>query len=198
MWEKGLSMTRLDASIVGMNLRLRILLLLSVLVPVQGWAITGYEGINFALPVFYWSKDVKDGGSNSTSTESIYSARLGKTMAGGLYFGGIYEVQTEESSGSETITTNIGASLGYARTGGYIVGHYFFMATQESAASEYEGDGFGFDLGYQFQVTGGFSLGPQLSYRTLKYDKRTVSGTTTSVDREVTTLLPMVALGLTF
>lgn len=172
-----------------------------MVLPIQSWATSGYEGFNFAPALFYSKSESKDNVSGTKSEQNvlILSLRVGVTMSGGFYLGGLYEMETTDSGSTDLTDKNLGVSAGFTSDGSFIVFHYIFNSIDEiSATSEYSGSGYGLDFGHQFKISNSFSIGPQFIYRAINYNKLKTSGSESSMDLDVTTILPMISLGFTF
>ena len=182
-----------------MNRVSKILAALCFALPATGWSATGYEGFNIAPSFFYKTQKNKSNDSVvSEETIKTFSLRIGPTLAGGFYLGGIYEHQVTDQGSSELKDTNLGASVGFTHKGSYIVLHYFPKSTKDlNRATELRGKGFGLDMGYQFSMTSVFSLGAQLAYRSLEFDESHTSNGSTDTDFKYTQLVPMISLGFT-
>lgn len=154
----------------------------------------------FSPSLFYKTFEDDYSGTKDEITETYYDVRLGYVLPSGLYFGGIYSGMTRDRSNNEYKRSSYGGSLGYYQAGWFLMLHYFITSEYEIAAdTKYiEGSGFQGDVGYWFNMASQFYIGPQLSYRTLSYDKIESNGVEASSDLKSTDLLPFISLALIF
>lgn len=141
-------------------------------------------------------------GSQDTRT-IILDAKLGSAPnSNGLYWGGIYRYEdTAFSGGGAKITgSGIGPSIGYVNGGGSIIASYFILAERKftSGGSENklsQGAGLQVDVAWTPQFSSNLGLGPQITYRSIKYSKSQIgAGTETSNSYEETTIDPAIVL----
>lgn len=184
-----------------MNRLLKGFCTICLVLPINGFATTGWEGFSIAPSFYFSSVKTTDNDMNTKveQTNMIMSTRVGWTMNGGFYVGGIYESKILDDGSDEFKSKNIGASIGFTESGSFIVYHHLFNVSSEvSSNTEYTGKGSGFDFGHHFQLNEMFSLGAQLSIRSYDFDESDVSGTNSKINIEKSTTIPMLSLGITF
>lgn len=134
-----------------------------------------------------------------------YDLNLGYAMSNGLYLGLIYLSTTVDSGGAYVpALTGYGPSVGYlASNGFFITGHYILDANYAKFGSTTDkftkGTGIQADLGYQMNVSGAFSVGVLLTYRSLNFAN--YNDGTTDYDTfklKDTEIYPQIRLGLMF
>lgn len=148
--------------------------------------------------------------TNTTKeTNILYDLNLGYAMSNGLYLGLIYFSRTVDQSGtaitaSTPTLTGYGPSVGYMASNGFFVtGHYILSASLEkldAAGSKFDkGSGIQADLGYQMNVSGAFSVGVLLTYRSLNFTNFNDGTTDYSTFKfKDTTMYPQVRMGFMF
>ena len=155
------------------------------------------EGLVFSPTFFYRSEETKVGTSVSERTDTLMDARLGYSLASGLYLGAIYAMDNRDFGSNEAKRTSYGATVGYYQGSWALFFHYFLSSKNQFGSSDaYEGTGIQFDFGYYFTVGSGFSVGPQLSYKAFTYTKQ--GGNTLADDRRETKVDPAVAFLFSF
>ncbi len=154
----------------------------------------------FSPSLFYKFYEEGTAGSKTETTETYYDIRLGYGMTSGLYFGGLYSGMTREINNSEFTRSSYGAGIGYVSDGWFLMGHYIIKSEYEvgSNAKYTDGTGFQGDLGYWFKAFSQLSIGPQITYRTIAYDKLKVGSASAESDFEMKEFLPYVSLALIF
>lgn len=171
-------------------------------------------GIVFSPNVYYATSDSKDANSNTTtkSSETNFDLRAGFLMPMGVYLGGIYSMTSAKTDTNGATDkdegTKMGASVGYMTGGFSLIAHYFLSAEKKLTASDgssikfKSGSGFGFDIGYHWMVAGNFGLGPELSYSSITYTKRTLTSGAVSTDvtknYELAEIMPKIGLWFVF
>ncbi len=138
-------------------------------------------------------------------TSIVYDLNLGYAMSNGLYLGLIYFSRTVDQAGASVPTlTGYGPSVGYMASNGFFVtGHYILSASSEklnAAGAKFDkGSGIQADLGYQMNVSGAFSVGVLLTYRSLNFTNYN-DGTTddSTYKQKDTNIYPQLRLGFMF
>ncbi|MBK7842152.1 MAG: hypothetical protein IPJ71_00435 [Bdellovibrionales bacterium] len=140
------------------------------------------------------------GGGTGKGTQLNYDLGFGYTMASGLYFGGIYGVVGEDDGTNDVSDNYLGVSIGYRSSGWQLTAHYFLSAEDEQSATSQltGGSGIGIDLAYLWSINTTFAIGPQLTYRNLKYTKYETGGSETTVDVTNSYSLPYIVFALNF
>ena len=154
----------------------------------------------FSPSLFYKTSEEGPSGSETERTETYYDIRLGYGMTTGLYFGGIYSGMTHEINDVEFTRSSYGASIGYVSDGWFLMGHYFIKSEYEvgSNAKYTDGSGFQADVGYWFKAFSQLSIGPQITYRTLSYEKLESGGASVDAEYEHKEFMPYLSLALIF
>jgi len=179
----------------------KLLLILSIF----GLASTASATIVFSPGVSYSSNDTDTGSGTSSGSELLLDVKLGYIFPMGFYVGGIYH-NASNSAGSavnDEKATAFGPSVGYfSPMGFYVTGHYFLVAERNdygvAGGDASEGTGPQVDLGWVFPLTSVFSMGPQLTYRSLNYSKADVGGVATDIDVTRTEIRPYISLFFMF
>ncbi len=171
---------------------------------------TAQAEIVFSPTGTYSSNKVADtvGGTANTITETSAQTidfRLGLVFSTGAWVGGLYKMENASLGSSANYTgTAYGPSLGFLLNGLNLIGTYFLGANRSynnsGTVTQYTpGTGYQIDLGYYFAVTKGFGLGPQLSYKNIKYTQTQIGAAPATPDtREVTSVDPYVAIFFIF
>lgn len=157
--------------------------------------------IIFAPAVTYTTTKVRDNSAGATSVDSktsVYDLKLAYLHASGLYLGGMYSI----TSAGDDDAFAAGPTLGYSHYSGfYALFTYHLMSQYKFADGSKFNDGMGaqIDLGWVFPLTSMFSMGPQISYRSINYKKaESAGGTETTIDQTVSTLSPFISLWFQF
>lgn len=133
----------------------------------------------------------------------ILDAKLGSAASSdGLYWGGIYRYEDTAfgGGGAKISGSGIGPSIGYVSGAGSIIASYFILAERKLTSGGAEnklsqGAGLQIDVAWTPEISSNFGLGPQLTYRSIKYSKSQIgAGTETSNSYEETTIDPAIAL----
>lgn len=128
---------------------------------------------------------------------SFYDFRLGYLDPSGLYLGAVYSMGTIDDDDA----FSVGPTVGFSHYSGfYAFFSYYLMAETKSPSGNKVTDGMGpqVDIGWVFPLTSMFHIGPQISYRSIGYDKQEVGGATNSVDIVDTFFTPSVVLWFVF
>lgn len=172
---------------------------------------TAHAEFGFSPTVHYSQNKITDevSGASTTSSDSVYQTldfRIGYIApATGLWLGGMYTMERATvSTNSEFSGSGYGPSVGFLRNGFNFIGTYVLSAertyTNSGVTTKYrDGKGYQLDFGYYFLITQGFGLGPQFTYKTIKYSKTQVGAAAeTSDTRDVTSLEPYLAFFFLF
>jgi hypothetical protein len=152
--------------------------------------------IVFSPSVSYLSQ--KDENSGTVSEEKIgtYDFKLGYLHQSGLYLGGMYSMmKVNDDSGS-----SLAATVGYHHFSGFFaLFSYHLMAEMDAGANKIKnGVGPQIDLGWVFPLTSMFSVGPQITYRSINYKKADTGGVTSDIDFTRSNLMPYITLWFRF
>lgn len=181
--------------------------IVTLLVLLLGFGVSEAQQIVFA-PAFSYIKDETTNKNNSTedseSKRTMFDIKLAYLHYSGLYLGGLY---TTGKIGDDKVT-GLGPTLGYSHYSGfYALFSYFLISKYEvdpntSGLSYRElNDGMGaqVDVGWVFPLTASFSIGPQLTYRSINYKKaENASGVEFDADITKSSISPYISLWFQF
>lgn len=132
-------------------------------------------------------------------------ARLGTVFeTNGLFLGGMYKLEDGGSTGTDLKGFMTGPSVGYAQNNLVFIFTYFLAGERKTTAGGIEnkysqGRGYQFDFSYLALFSQNFSLGPQLTYRTTKFEKSQIGAAAeTSNSLENSTFSPGLAFWFAF
>ncbi len=151
----------------------------------------------FAPAASYFKIEDESNGTTSELEISNYDLKLGFVDASGLYLGGMYQMSKLNNDNAFAV----GPTLGFSHYSGfYALFTYFLVAEQDNGANSTFTDGMGpqIDLGWIFPLTSSFFIGPQISYRSISYEKQDTAGVSTDVDFTRTNILPYISLWFRF
>lgn len=178
---------------------MKFLVVISVLLSV----VTAHAEIVFSPAASYFkTEDEVDGTSVSEMTLSTYDLRLGYVHHSGLYLGGMYQMSKRSyGPGSSDKGYAAGPTLGYNHYSGfYALFTYFLVAEHDYPAPNKITDGMGpqVDVGWVFPLTHMFFIGPQISYRSIGYDKIETPAGSTNTEVTRSDILPYISLWFRF
>lgn len=149
-------------------------------------------------PAFSYFKFEDEDATGTAETEiTNYDIKLGYVHTSGLYLGGMYQ----KSKINEDESFAVGPTLGYNHYSGfYALFTYFILAEQEAGSGNTFTDGMGpqIDLGWVFPINYMFLIGPQISYRSIAYDKFEQGGSSADADFTRSFILPSISLWFRF
>lgn len=159
-----------------------------------------------ALGYYTNKQDATQPGAIAQDTETSElraDIRLGYVLPMGLYLGGMYSHLGQESCTNGSCADSsgflVGPSLGYhSLTGFYTLLTYHIMGEQGDAAKFTGGKGPQVDLGWVFPISSYVAIGPQITWRSVEYDKLEVGGTSQDTDFKTTSIAPYVSLWFMF
>jgi hypothetical protein len=145
-------------------------------------------------------------GGDSSSNALGADAKLGLLIEGSIfYIGGLYSYESAEGDGGAKMTgSSYGPTVGlfdgaFALLGTYVMGGSRTYTTTSGDAKVDDGTGFRIDMSYVAGLTGSLGVGPQLTYRTIKYSKSTpVGGTETSNSYQESEISPSLIFWFRF
>lgn len=150
--------------------------------------------IVFAPGVTYTSNKWQNTGATvSDSKTTIFDLKLAYLHSSGLYLGGMYSSMKVGDDSAYAA----GPTLGYNHYSGfYALFTYHLLAQYQRNGGSKLTDGMGaqIDFGWVFPLTSMFSLGPQITYRSLNFKKD--AGATT--DQTWTSINPYISLWFQF
>jgi hypothetical protein len=138
------------------------------------------------------------GVTTSEYTKSFYDFRLGYLSASGLYLGGIYSMSSYDQ-GYNQKGFAVGPTVGYKHYAGFFaLFSYYLMAELKVDATSTLTDGMGpqVDIGWAFPLTSSFHIGPQITYRSITFDK--IDPGAVAVEITQTDLVPAINLWFNF
>ncbi len=152
-------------------------------------------------PSFSYMKEEQENAGVTTGeyTKSFYDFRLGYLSASGLYLGGIYSMSSYDDGLYNQKGFAVGPTVGFSHYSGFFaLFSYFLMAELKTSSTSTLTDGMGpqVDVGWAFPLTSSFHLGPQITYRSITFDK--LDPGATAVDITLTDLIPAINLWFNF
>lgn len=156
------------------------------------------EGILFSPGFLFFDYQDRNSGTNLAKVDAkYYDIKLGYIMSNGVYLGALYSKMERTDDTTDRNRTSYGAGVGYVYHQFYLMAHYLVSSelVVDTSNTWKDGSGFQFDLGYWFNVTGPFYAGPQLVYRSLKYQKVNSTSVTNTDSKET---LPFLSLAFIF
>lgn len=138
--------------------------------------------------------------SSSEGSEMLIDARVGYVLPTGLFLGGMYSSIKSTSGNTDSSGFMVGPSVGYySMSGFFAMLTYHIMGEYGTSAAKYTGaKGPQVDLGWIFPITAYFSMGPQITWRSLDYNKLEGSGTSVDADLNSSTIRPYISLWFMF
>lgn len=131
---------------------------------------------------------------------TVIDVRLGYITDFGLYVGGLYSIQDQDLL-SDASDSYFGPSVGYSRGGFLFVGTYYLYGERDltNGSLKYSDvSGFQLDFSYAVPVFENFSVGPQLTYYSVKFDSAEESGISRSTNYKTSGITPYFNLTFTF
>jgi hypothetical protein len=187
-------------------LRFGILMTTAVLITTVANAADDKAGFQINPSVMYSFADTTEGTTAGIATTRA-DVGLGYKFSGPFYVGGTYSYYSAAGTGSTTgkdTATGYGPTVGLQSKGFRLHVTYFVGGSREddlgNSLTKYtSGSGYAAAISYLFNVSSSFALGPELTYRSIKYTKKQVgAGAETSVDHTDTDLSPYIALSFKF
>ncbi len=171
-------------------------------------ATSAHASILFGPSVSYTTSKVTDQtgflGGNSNTNDLLGEAKLGILIEGtSIYFGGLYSYQSV-SGDAKASGQYYGPSLGifdgaFALIGTYVLGGGRTYTVTGGEAKLAEATGFRVDMSYVAAIGNAIGVGPQLTYRDLKYAKSTpVGGVETSNSYQESGFYPSIIFWFRF
>ncbi len=140
---------------------------------------------------------------DTESSSMVLDMKLGYVLPMGLYLGGMYShISSESCSGnicSDSSGFLMGPSLGYfSMTGFYTLLTYHIMGESGDTTKFTGGKGPQVDFGWVFPISSYVSIGPQLTWRSVEFDKIENAGLTQTTDIKQTDINPYISLWFMF
>lgn len=141
--------------------------------------------------------------TDTETTELRADVKVGYILPMGLYLGGMYaHIGQEVCSGGTCADSSgflVGPSIGYhSLTGFYILGTYHIMGEQGDTLKLTGGKGPQVDLGWVFPISTYVGIGPQITWRSIEYDKVESAGLSQDTDYKNSSIAPYVSLWFMF
>lgn len=160
-------------------------------------AMTAHADIVFAPGISYSTHKEETTAGTGESKDITYDLRLGYLHPSGLYLGGMYSKLTvDDFDGS-----SFAATIGFQHYSGFMaLFHYHLMAEMDRTATTTMTDGMGpqIDIGWVFPITYMFSVGPQITYRSINYKKLDNGSGTSETDITRSDIMPYLTLWFKF
>lgn len=159
-----------------------------VISPSVSYISTKYEGTQNAV-------------TPSEATATYVDARVGYIMPMGFYFGGMY---SNISGNSGTSGYNVGPSIGFHDMSGfygiltYHLAGQMDVGTTTGTVTFKNPAGPQVDVGWIVPVTSMFHVGPQVTWRSLKYSKANIAGVEVDTDQKITNIQPYITFWFMF
>ena len=135
--------------------------------------------------------------TQSESAQTVIDARLGYVLPMGLYLGGMYSLITMDDGTDKNSGNLIGPSVGYySMMGFYSIFTYHILGELDldSTTKLTGAKGPQVDVGWVFPLSAYFAIGPQMTYRSVEFDKIEGTGTSIDTDNKFTGIEPYVTL----
>lgn len=173
----------------------------SILIFVLIFPTVGHADYIFAPSLTVSSPDVS-GGTDNTQLSSI-DAKFGYTFDYGLYVGALYALGKEKNSqtGVDATSFVFGPSVGFNMWNVYAITTYHIFGERDLSAGGIKyanATGVQVDLGYVFSLTNTVSLGPQVTYRDVRFNDKQVQGLSEADSFQWTGITPYISLWLNF
>lgn len=170
------------------------------------WALSMFSffpasaGYVFAPAITYYERETHDTGNFSEARLTTLDLRVGYLFDFGLYVGGLYSMSDEKLAVDVTDFV-FGPTVGYKYGNVYALLTYHLIGDRDLSSAGYrysKGSGVQVDIGYLVPVTETFSLGPQLSYKNVKYSDVEIQGTQSAADYKWNGITPYFSLWFHF
>jgi hypothetical protein len=139
--------------------------------------------------------------ASGKQSETRIDVKLGYVLPMGLYLGGMY-ASTSEKNGTVTDKgSSIGPTIGYfSMMGFYTLFTYYIIGQMDSTPPNKFTGGKGpqVDVGWVFPISAYFSIGPQITWRSLEYNKFETAGVSLDSDYKATSIAPYLSLWFMF
>jgi hypothetical protein len=155
-----------------------VFLALMLIAPLSWSKGESSQGILLSTNLGLFNQTEEEGATKTELNVMNSDVNLGIVLSSGLYLGGIYGSQNNDDGSQKPQASHYGASLGLI-TGSWLLNLHYLMGGElkkQAANTNWEEcSGLQADLGYLMNVAGPFYFGWQLSYRSLKYEKKMVN-----------------------
>ncbi len=160
--------------------------------------------IVFAPSISYITHEEEDNGGGKSAENMMFADfRLGYLHPSGLYLGGMYSMSKYSDATTSANGFSVGPTLGFSHYNGfYALFTYYIMAEQKnlsnSAQTYTDGMGPQVDIGWSFPITASFHIGPQITYRSVTFDKIDSGGAAIDNEHTIKHILPALNLWVIF
>ena len=165
-------------------------------------------GLVLLPSAIYYSVNESNSVTGSTVNDrkrdvSLYDLRMYYIFRGGFTFGLLYGVESQDINGGgpKTDRTNIGLTFGYIKWGWTALASYLPYSVQTLSGtadiSEYsKGSGVQLDMAYHFRLGRYFSIGPQITFKSINYKEgeSVATGSDATASSTHTVLTPMISM----
>ncbi|MCB0378311.1 MAG: hypothetical protein KDD33_07450 [Bdellovibrionales bacterium] len=185
----------------------KILMIFAIL----GLSAVAQAQIVFSPGVTYQSYDQTEsqvGNTDSQVDGYILDLRFGYLMPMGLYLGGMYSMASGlgavGGNGDDTKGFSVGPTVGYySMMGFYSLLTYHIMGETEktiySQTSTFTGaKGPQVDIGWVFPLSSFFSIGPQITWKSIEFSKIEGGGSEADTNYKQTSIQPYISLWFMF
>ena len=154
--------------------------------------------------ISYITNDVEETqptpGNTSELGETRIDAKLGYILPMGLYVGGMYSSVSLKSGATSNSGSLIGPSIGYySPMVFYTMLTYIIMGEQDLGPTTMTGaKGPQIDIGWVFPLSAYFAIGPQMTWRSVEFDKAETGGVSVDTDHTRTSIAPYLTLWFMF
>lgn len=181
-----------------------------VLVTLITFGTSAYASILFGPAVTYQSvKSIDNTGSaggNQNTNALGADAKLGLLIEGTIFYvGGLYSYEsTAGDPNMKVVGSSYGPTVGIFNGAFALLGTYIINADRTYSVSSVDtkiskGTGFRVDMSYVAGLTGSVGVGPQVTYRSIKYAKTTSAAGIESLNTyEESTIYPSVVFWFRF
>jgi len=151
-----------------------------------------------AYNIFYVDRE-SSARTNFEDLDQFLDYKLGYGMGNGFYFGAIYSTFSD----NDEKRTAVGPSIGYFNSG-FFVGASYLLELNHRIETEFQtlsgGSGTLFEVSYNYAFTSYFSLGLNVTYLNLSFDKTTsfIGGEADVKDHSESYILPMLQLSFSY
>lgn len=158
--------------------------------------------IVFAPSITYSSTEIESPGGTTDSDSMVIDLKVGYQHASGLILGANYSMNNMALFNDDDSGFSLGPMVGFSHYNGfYALFSYFIMGEFEqgnSTTTLTEGMGPQVDIGWVFPITSSFSLGPQITYKSITYDTIESAGVETTQENTITEINPFITLWFRF
>lgn len=154
--------------------------------------------IVFAPAASYLKIEDEDASGSLSETElSSYDFKLGYLHESGLYLGGMYTILGVNDNDGYSA----GPTVGFNHYSGFFaLFTYHLVGEMDNGPGLTMTDGMGpqVDLGWVFPLTSSFHIGPQITYRSINYQKAETSTGSADIDYTRSNILPYITMWFKF